>query len=329
MKAEPSAALATAAEDGAALAPPEQPSVLAIAEMNLEEYPAFRLGRRSKRPELRYTRTRTDGTGSTLEQCWVVRGVEGLGLPGPFEQDLYVALLVLFTEQGLPADGRIRFTRNRLAQVMGCSNSGRGYELLEQGLSRLAGATVHTEHAFYRPGALGPKGERNGPAERLSLDFHILEEVRVYERRTFVEVEAEPGGAPARVERGRPLELSVARLGQPLVQSYERRYTKGLDATFYFTLERPLAKRLYRYLDKVRNGRGSFEIGVLALADVLGLEYRYPSDVKDGLAEAHAELQTTGYLAGAAYAPLAGGPRAGEKVVYAVQPAFDRRPRRR
>ncbi len=133
----------------------------------------------------------------------------------------------------------------------------------------------------------------------------------------------------ARVERGRPLELSVARLGQPLVQSYERRYTKGLDATFFFTLERPLAKRLYRYLDKVRNGRGGFEIGLLALADVLGLEYRYPSDVKDGLAEAHAELQTTGYLAGASYAPLAGGPRAGEKVVYAVQPAFDRRPRRR
>jgi hypothetical protein len=309
--------------------------VLAIAEMNLEEYPAFRLGRRSRRTELRYTRTRTDGEGRTLEQVWVVRGVEGLGLPGPFEQDLYVALLVLFTEQGLPPDGRIRFTRNRLAQVMGCSNSGRGYELLEQGLSRLAGATVHTEHAFYRPGAIGPKGERNGPAERLSLDFHILEEVRVYERRSFVEVAPQgaegDGGAPvgARVERGRPLELSVARLGQPLVQSYERRYTKGLDATFFFTLERPLAKRLYRYLDKVRNGRGGFEIGLLALADVLGLEYRYPSDVKDGLAEAHAELQTTGYLAGASYAPLAGGPRAGEKVVYAVQPAFDRRPRRR
>ena len=189
---------------------PAGASVLAIAEMNLEEYPAFRLGRRSRRTELRYTRTRTDGEGRILEQVWVVRGVEGLGLPGPFEQDLYVALLVLFTEQGLPPDGRIRFTRNRLAQVMGCSNSGRGYELLEQGLSRLAGATVHTEHAFYRPGAIGPKGERNGPAERLSLDFHILEEVRVYERRSFVEVAPQgaegDGGAPvgARVERGGP-----------------------------------------------------------------------------------------------------------------------------
>src|SRR5687768_9905280 len=70
---------------------PAGASVLAIAEMNLEEYPAFRLGRRSKRAELRYTRTRTDGEGRTLEQVWVVRGVEGLGLPGPFEQDLYVA----------------------------------------------------------------------------------------------------------------------------------------------------------------------------------------------------------------------------------------------
>src|SRR5918995_450611 len=115
-------------------------SLLAIVEMNLEEYPAFRLGRRSKRPELRYLRSRTDAEGRAVEQVWVVRGAEGLGLPGPFEQDLYVALLVLFTEQGLPADGRIRFTRNRVAQLMGCSNSGRGYELLEQGLSRLAGA---------------------------------------------------------------------------------------------------------------------------------------------------------------------------------------------
>src|SRR2546430_17428799 len=82
-----------------------EPSVLAVVEMNLEEYPAFRLGRRSKRPELQYVRTRTEPDGRTFSQTWTVRGAEGLGLPGPFEQDLYVALLVLFTEQGLPADG--------------------------------------------------------------------------------------------------------------------------------------------------------------------------------------------------------------------------------
>jgi hypothetical protein len=307
-------------------------SVLAVAEMNLEEYPAFRLGRRSKRPEIRYVRSRAEADGRTFEQVWVVRGAEGLGLPGPFEQDLYVALLVLFTEQGLPSDGRIRFTRNRLAQIMDCSNSGRGYELIEQGLDRLAGATIHTEHAFYRPGALGSNGERSGPAERLSLSFHILEEVRVYERRAAIfDNEGSDFSSTAkrsRVEHARPLELSLARLGLPLVQSYERRYTKALDATFYFALTRPLAKRLYRYVDKVRNGRGSFEIGLRALADVLGLEYRYPSDIKDGLVEAHAELEAHGYLASAGYAPLAGGPAAGEKVVYAFQGAFDRVPRR-
>ena len=136
-------------------------SLLAIVEMNLEEYPAFRLGRRSKRPELRYVRSRTDAEGRAVEQVWVVRGAEGLGLPGPFEQDLYVALLVLFTEQGLPADGRIRFTRNRIAQLMDISNSGRGYELIEQGLRRLAGASVHSEHSFYKPGIRvpGPRAE--------------------------------------------------------------------------------------------------------------------------------------------------------------------------
>src|SRR5205085_10148157 len=114
----------------------------------------------------------------------------------------------------------------------------------------------------------------------------------VYERRAAALEEDLARSAPndgsreVRVEHARPMELSVARLGQPLVQSYERRYTKGLDATFYFSLTRPLGKRLYRYLDKGRNGRGSFEIGLRALADVLGLEYRYPSDIKDGLVEA-------------------------------------------
>jgi len=313
-------------------------SLLAIVEMNLEEYPAFRLGRRSKRPELRYVRARADAEGRTIEQLWVVRGAEGIGLPGPFEQDLYVALLVLFTEQGLPADGRIRFTRNRIAQIMDISNSGRGYELIQQGLHRLAGASVHSEHSFYRPGSLisgrrpasgerRPSVQRGGPAERLSLDFHILEEVRVYERSTPLFVE--DGVLAERVDRARPFELSVARLGLPLVQSYERRYTKSLDAGFYFALKSPLAKRLYRYVDKVRNGRGSFEIGLRALGDVLGLEYRYPSDIKNGLIDAHQELRERAYLTGAHFAPLAGGPNAGAKVVYAFNATFDRRTKKR
>ncbi len=313
--------------------PSEGPAISAIVEMNLEEYPAFRLGRRSKRTELRYVRTRPAPDGQTHEQVWSVRGSEGLGLPGPFEQDLYVALLVLFTEQGLPSDGRIRFTRNRLAQVIGISNSGRGYELIEQGLARLAGAMVQTEHAFYRPALMGPDRERTGPTERLSLTFHILEEVRVYERaamataRRIAALDGDP--LAGRVELARPMEVSFARLGSPLVQSYERRYTKGLDTTYYFHLTRPLSRRLFRYLDKVRNSRGSFEIGLRTLADVLGLEYRFQSDIKVGLAEAHVELRATGYLAGAQYLPMAGGPGAGEKACYAFDPAFDARPRRR
>ncbi len=315
--------------------PTAPPSVLAVVEMNLEEFPAFRLGRRSRRTELRYVRSRPAPDGRILEQTWTVRGAEGLGLPGPFEQDLYVGLLVLYTEQGLPDDGRIRFTRNRLAQVLGISNSGRGYELIEQGLARLAGATVQTEHSFVRPAPLGPGRERTGPLERLSLTFHVLEEVRVYERAAVAPARLgdsrdDAEGAPeGRVQEVRPFELSVARLGAPLVQGYERRYTKGLDATFYFQLGGPLSRRLYRYLDKVRNGRGSFEIGLRGLGDVLGLEYRYPSDIKVGLAETHEELRATGYLSGMQYLPMAGGPGAGEKVAYAFDPAFDARPRRR
>jgi hypothetical protein len=313
------------------------PSVLAVVEMNLEEFPAFRLGRRSRRTELRYVRSRPAADGQVLEQTWTVRGAEGLGLPGPFEQDLYVGLMLLFTEQGLPDDGRIRFTRNRLAQVLGISNSGRGYELIEQGLARLAGATVQTEHLFVRPSPLGPRRERTGPIERMSLTFHVLEEVRVYERAAVatarriaaLDADDEEAGLAGRIEPARPFEVSVARLGAPLVQGFERRYTKGLDTTFYFQLGGPLSRRLYRYLDKVRNGRGSFEIGLRSLGDVIGLEYRYPSDIKVGLAESHDELRASGYLAGVQYLPMAGGPGAGEKVAYAFDPAFDSRPRRR
>jgi hypothetical protein len=333
----PEPTVARLATTGTATTQSASPSVLAVVEMNLEEFPAFRLGRRSRRTELRYVRSRPAADGHILEQTWTVRGAEGLGLPGPLEQDLYVGLMLLFTEQGLPEDGRIRFTRNRLAQVLGISNSGRGYELIEQGLARLAGATVQTEHLFVRPSPLGPGRERTGPIERLSLTFHVLEEVRVYERaavataRRIAALDAADAdaGLAGRIETARPFEVSVARLGAPLVQGFERRYTKGLDTTFYFQLGGPLARRLYRYLDKMRNGRGSFKIGLRSLGDVIGLEYRYPSDIKVGLAESHDELRARGYLAGVQYLPMAGGPGAGEKVAYAFDPTFDARPRRR
>ena len=172
---------------------PAGASVLAIAEMNLEEYPAFRLGRRSRRTELRYTRTRTDGEGRTLEQVWVVRGVEGLGLPGPFEQDLYVALLVLFTEQGLPAgradplhaqppgagDGLLQLRPGLRAAGAGPLPPGRGHgahraRLLPPGGHRAQRGAQRTGGAL-EPGLPHPGGSarlraaqlrRGGPARR-------------------------------------------------------------------------------------------------------------------------------------------------------------------
>ena len=65
-------------------------------ECNMEEFPYFRLSKRDARTlrEIYYSRETRNPEGDILLQEWIVRASGTLGLPGPFDQDVYVTSLL-------------------------------------------------------------------------------------------------------------------------------------------------------------------------------------------------------------------------------------------
>ena len=68
---------------------------------------------------IQYTNTIRTRDGQELRQTWTVRAVQGLGLPGTLDQDVYVALLQLIDRQGdIPEDGWIGFSLYELVELL-------------------------------------------------------------------------------------------------------------------------------------------------------------------------------------------------------------------
>jgi hypothetical protein len=67
-------------------------------------------------------------------------------------------------------------------------------------------------------------------------------------------------------------------LSQYFVDSYRANYLKHIDARFYWSLSSPIAKRLYRLVDKKRGGRRSWEVELFSLKSRIPLsDYKYAS----------------------------------------------------
>src|SRR5690606_15584483 len=80
---------------------------------------------------------------------------------------------------------------------------------------------------------------------------------------------------------------------------------KPIDLATYYGLRSPIARRLYRFLDKRRLNRSSFELELESLAQVnIGLSSStrvYPSQFKQTLSAPHRELEKIGFLSSVNY----------------------------
>ena len=256
----------------------EQAKGLVLAEGNFEEHPYFRVGdRNASTGVLRYENELRTRDGHILRQSWTVRAVHGRGLPGRFDQDVYVALLQMIDDKGLPDDGWLSFSLYELVELMGRKHSGRDYRQVRESLRRLAMTSIESDNAFYH----------RGWKEYISDTFSLLSEVKLSEHE-------DPKGG--RADRNRVL------LSQYFVDSYKANYLKSIDVEFYWSLSSPIAKRLYRLVDKKRNGRRLWEAELFSLKDRIPLsDYKYASKIKEKLAPAHTELIEKDFLKGVTY----------------------------
>jgi hypothetical protein len=271
---------------------------LVRAESNLEEYPLFAVKTRNrKEDQVVFERRRQGDDGTELVQRWEVEPPAKLGMPGPFDQDIYLAVLQLLEMRGgMPRNGELDFSLYELRDILGWSTSGNTYEKIRQSLRRISSTTLTSENAFYS------KAE-----ERFLSDTFQIWTVHF-----------------SRTKRGKTTrERHTLRFHPIFIRNYMAQYLKGLDPGFYWSLPSPLSKRLYRLIDHQRESGLQWQTDLSLLRQQVPLpNYSYPSEIKRILEPAHVELQERGFLASVGY-------EGKTEVSYQISPEFARRQKAR
>jgi plasmid replication initiation protein len=277
-------------------------STLVSAERNLEEYPLFELKARHRGSKARLFERVIEGEGGvSLKQTWKVIPSGEYGMPGPVDQDVYLAVLQLLEQRGgMPEDGELAFSLYELRKVLGWSDdSGGAYREIRDALVRIQLTGVQSSNAFY-----------SAADEQLIADSFNVWSVH------FAQRKKKEGGVGSRARTTQ--DRHVLRFHPIFIRNYEAQYLKGLDAGFFWGLRMPLSKRLYRLIDLQRAGGLSWGTDLFAVRDQVPLDYPYPSQIKRALKKAHEELEEKGFLSGVEYEGNAG-------VLYRISQVFARR----
>lgn len=268
-------------------------------EQNLEEYPLFELKARRRGTKARvFERDIAGENGLSLNQVWKVMPSGEYGMPGPVDQDVYLAVLQLLQQRGgMPESGELRFSLYELRKILRwADDSGKAYKQMRDSLLRIATTSVQSKQAFY-----------SAYEKRRITDTFTIWSVHFAEH--------EVGGVPVR-------ERHVLRFHPIFIRNYIAQYLKGLDADFYWSLRSPLSKRLYRLVDHQRAGGIAWKTDLFSVRDQIPLHYSYPSEVKRALHKTHEELEKRGFLSGVEY-------EGKTKVTYRISPEFARRQKAR
>ena len=280
-------------------------STLVSAERNLEEYPLFELKARQRGSKARLFERVIEGEGGvSLRQSWKVIPSGEYGMPGPVDQDVYLAVLQLLEKRGgMPEDGELAFSLYELRKVLGWSDdSGGAYQEIKDALVRIQLTGVQSSNAFY-----------SAADEQLIADSFNVWSVHFAQRK-------KRGGANSgpRTTQDR----HVLKFHPIFIRNYEAQYLKGLDVDFFWSLKMPLSKRLYRLIDLQRADGLSWRTDLFAVRDQIPLDYTYPSQIKRALEKAHSELEEKGFLSEVEYEELEDNTTS---VLYRISPLFARR----
>src|SRR5215212_5738963 len=270
-------------------------------EVNLEEAPLFMFKRRDRHEESTEVRnTVLTRDGDRLEQYWKITAHRDFGLPGPQDQDVFVAVMTVVSRRGgIPSDGRVSFTLYELLEILGKTHAGKNYDDLRDSLDRLSETSIYAENAFYS------KEDEDFRSHRFRMwSVHFSRQKR----------------------KGRASEHHTLRFDDILVRSYNASYLKSLDSDFYYGLKRPLARSLYKLVDVKRKKALSWSVKLEGLRQLLSMPetYKYPSAIKRQLEPAHRELVDKGFLSRADFEERGRGPTKANLVRYRVSQRFVR-----
>lgn len=229
------------------------------------------------------------------------RAGDGLVIPHGLDNDINLALLDLYVEQGMPESGVIIIGAGDLLRRAGLARNGQNYTRLDESIDRL----YHTNYTIR-------SGWRDHPHSRwVNADFRLIAS-RIYTSR------AAKGSFDERT-------LLRIELSSLIVDSMRSQYTKPLDFAFMQSLSRPRTRVVFRTLDALRYDAerpdtvvDSFEVNLMDWARHLRYTTDRPDLIRRALKPVHDELVRRGYLREVTFT----GRGARQQLRYVYAPAF-------
>jgi hypothetical protein len=246
-------------------------------ELNLAELPLAGISDRflsGDKTVVFVDRVWDEGKKALVERKLAISGSDMYGLPTAKDDDVLLACVQL-SSIGDFHNREVHFSRYELLKLLRWEDQTRNYRRLSESLRRWKGLTIYSDRAFYD----------HARKSWVTRDFGIFDNLYIYERE-------ERDGARAAAR-------SCFIWNEVLFESFGSGYLKRLDWDLYLSLKDPVAKRLYRLLDKrfYRTNTLSFDLQELALNKVRMSEGYNTAQMKRALMKGIRELEAVWDLA--------------------------------
>ena len=225
-----------------------QPLDSAVDELNLAEFPLSAISDRfldgTKTVVLEDTVFDRD-QNRYLPRRLTISGSDRFGLPTSKDDDVLLACIQLSRLNDF-STREVSFSRYEILRLLGWADETRNYERVATSLRRWKGLSIFSDRAFYD----------HAQKSWVNRDFGVFDTLVIYQREV-VQGKAAPG-------------CSRFLWNDVFFRSFQSGYLKQLDWNLYCRLTSPVAKRLYRFLDKrfYHSSRVEIDLQELALRKV-------------------------------------------------------------
>lgn len=250
------------------------PRSLTKDELNLAELPVSLSCHRApkNRHSIHIKEDMLDKNGRQVRREWTVSGSSSYGLPLAIDDEVLLGLAYFLRESAFE-HRRVHFTQYSLFRLLGWGDSQRSYDRLEASLRRLSGVRLESKESFW------------DHKDRcfLTRGFGLIDNYALY-RKAGKHTSDQPY-------------ISSVTFNETIFESYRSGFVKTLDLDLFLSLRFPIARKLFRMLDKKLHKSPTYEIDLMRLANRIALtDSAYPSDVKKHLQAPHDELVRIGFL---------------------------------
>ena len=248
-----------------------------FSEVNTILFPFFVLNKYGDSSAIEYSGTVAE-KGRITKFKWLVSAPPPYSLPTAFDFQVFRAVEKLISRMDKPIQNPITFSLYELCRTMRIKPCNVNYQRIKKAIKKFTSIFLESKGAFY----LKERGERI----TTEVAFHF------YEMCIFVN---------ERLPDGNIADTNYLWLNPFYLSNINNNYVKPFDEVYYWSLKRPLTRRIHEVLSVKFYGMPSLgkplRLRYKGVCDLAGIKpYRYLSKAKKQLRSAHEELIKTGFL---------------------------------